>query len=151
MQTLNTPIDQVDTSAAYAMGQKFQDKDGNEFVYLTGVASTLKGSWVTYDELGITTLLVANAIGPVAVAMAVIDSTSKFGWYQVRGLASALLAANCADNATLGRETTDGYAGDGRAAGDQLIGAISRGATAGNAALATVQLLYPSATDALGS
>jgi len=50
----------------------------------------------------------------------------------------------------LGREGADGVCGDGRASGDQLIGAISREATT-NAAVATVQINYPYATDALGS
>src|SRR6478752_3435722 len=60
---------------------------GGEFIYLKGAASTVLGSWVTYnaDDYS-TTLLAANAIGPVAVAMgATVASTS--GWYQIQGKA----------------------------------------------------------------
>lgn len=122
------------------------DTDGNEFIYLKGVASTAIGSWVTYDEDGATTLLVANAVGSVAVATAANTSTSGYSWYQIFGTASALLAASCADNAKLGYESSSGYAGDGCAAGDAIYGAVSRGATT-DAALTTVQLCYPSVND----
>jgi hypothetical protein len=142
--------DAVHDSALNPVGSRAFDKDGNEYVYMLGVASTLAGSWVTFDEAGATALLVANAKGPVAVAMAAIVA-AKYGWYLRAGTCSALLAANCADNALIGRETTDGYAGDGRAAGDEIYNAISRGATAGAAALATVQIHYPFVDDANGA
>lgn len=142
----------VDTTQKVPLCTRMRGADGfSEFIYLKGVASTLAGSWVTYDETGTTALLAANAKGPVAVATAAIDSTSEYGWYCIFGTCSALLAANCADNAALGRETTDGYAGDGKATGDEIVGAISRGSTSGSAALATVQLNYPYATDAVGA
>lgn len=141
----------VDTTAKVPLGTRARGADGfSEFIYLQGVASTEAGSWVTYDEAGQTTLIVANGKGPVAVATAATVA-STYGWYCIFGTCQALLAANCADNASIGRETTNGYAGDGRAAGDEIIGAMSRGATAGVAALATVQLAYPFVNDATGA
>ena len=51
-----------------------------EFIYLKGVASTVLGSFVTYNaDDNSTALLAANAIGPVAVAMS-INVASSFGW-----------------------------------------------------------------------
>ena len=149
-QTFDSDTTTVDTSAKTTILTRAFDSAGNEYIYLKGVASTVVGSWVNYDETGTTTLLPANAIGPVAIAMAITDSTSKWGWYQIWGVARAKIAANCGDNASLGREGADGVCGDGRAVGDQLIGAISREATT-NAAVATVQINYPYATNALGS
>lgn len=141
----------VDTTAKVPLGTRARGSDGfSEFIYLQGVASTAIGSWVTYDENGATALIVANGKGPVAVATAATIA-STYGWYCIFGTCQALLAANCADNASIGRETTDGYAGDGRAAGDEIVGAMSRGATAGSAALATVQLSYPFVNDATGA
>lgn len=141
----------IDTTAKVPVGTRQRGADGfSEFIYLKGVASTLAGSWVTYDEVGVTALLAANAKGPVAVATAATVADT-YGWYCIFGTCSALLAANCADNAALGWETTDGYAGDGKATGDEIVGAISRGSTSGSAALATVQLNYPYATDAVGA
>ena len=141
-----TPLASVDTEKAYALGTRGKDNEGNEYIYLTGVASTVVGSWVTYDELGITTLLVANAIGPVAVAMAITDATTDFGWYQIFGKAEAAIIANTAADVAIGFETTSGYAGDGKAAGDAIYGAVSREATTPTA-IATVQLNYPSVDD----
>ena len=149
-QTFDSDTSVVDTSAKTTILTRAFDSTGNEYIYLKGVASTVVGSWVNYDETGTTALLPANAIGPVAVAMAITDSTSEYGWYQIWGVAEAKIAANCADNGTLGREGADGVCGDGRAAGDQLIGAIAREATT-DAAVATVQINYPYATDALGT
>lgn len=140
----------VDTSAKVPLGTRAYDKNGNEYIYLLGVASTLQGSWVTFDEAWATALLAANAKGPVAVAMAATVA-STYGWYLRDGSGSALLAASCADNASLGRETADGYAGDGRAAGDEIIGAISRGSTSGAAALTAVQIMRPLVNDITGA
>ena len=150
-QTFDSDTSVVDTSAKTTVLTRAFDSAGNEYIYLKGVASTIVGSWVTYDETGLTTLLAANAKGPVAVSMSITDSTSEWGWKQIWGVAEACIAANTADNGTLGYETTAGYAGDGRAAGDQMVGAIAREATGASAAVATVQINYPYATDALGS
>lgn len=141
----------IDTSAKVPVGTRMRGADGfSEFIYLKGVASTLAGSWVTYDETGATALLAANGKGFVAVATAATVANT-YGWYCIFGTCSALLKQNTADNATLGRETTDGYAGDGRAAGDEIIGAMSRGSTAGADALTTVQLAYPFVNDFVGA
>lgn len=124
---------------------------GDEYIYLKGVASTVLGSWVTYDEVGATALLAANAVGDVAVAMAAIVA-DKYGWYCIKALSvPASIAANCADNAAgIGREGADGVAGDGRAAGDAIIGAVTRAATT-SAAVIACQISYPKVNDATGS
>jgi len=145
MIKLITPLSKVDSAAAFTLGTQTMDKSGNIYVYMLGVASTIVGSWVTFDEAYTTTLLVANASGPVAVSMG-INVAAKYGWYQVWGSAEACISANSADNAPLGFETTSGYAGDGRAAGDMIYGAILREAVVA-AAVATVQIWNPFVTD----
>jgi hypothetical protein len=150
MMRLNTPLTQIDTTALYTLGSRVQDKSCNEYIYLKGIGSTLVGSWVTYDELGITALLVAEGKGPVAVSLA-HTVANTYGWYQISGLASALIAADSAADTNIGRETADGYAGDGRAAGDFILRCIQRGSTAGGAAaLADVQIKYPLVNDCTG-
>lgn len=60
-----------------------------EFIYLKGVASTVVGSLVTYDQVNATTTLspnTANLAQPVAVAMSA-NVASQFGWYQIAGAA----------------------------------------------------------------
>lgn len=143
--------DAVHDSALNPVGTPAWDGAGNEYIYLKGVASTVVGSWATFDETGVTTLLATNAKGPVVVAMAPIVA-NKYGWYARRAQSvPAMLAANCADNALIGREGADGVAGDGRAAGDQIYNAISRGSTAGAAALTPVQINYPFVDDVYGA
>ena len=118
-----------------------------EYIMLKGVASTIVGSVVTYDEAGVTTLLAANAVGPLAVALAICDAATKFAWYGITGTFPTDVVANCADNAKLGRETTDGKVGDGYAAGDAITGAVSRAATTA-AAVVNCQFNRPSVNDA---
>ncbi len=144
----------VDTTARMPLGfvSDGVDNFGNkaEFIYLKGVASTIAGSVVTFDEAGATTLIVVNAKGPVAIAMAAIDATTKYGWYCIKGTVKADVVANSADNSTVGRETTDGKIGDGRAAGDEIANAFQREATTA-AALAYVQIDHPFVNDFLGA
>jgi hypothetical protein len=141
----------IHDSALNPIGTRTFDAAGNEYIYLKGVASAVAGSWVTFDEAGVTTLLAANAKGPVAIAMAAIVA-NKYGWFCRSALSVlARVAANSADNALVGREGADGDVGDGRAAGDEIYNAITRGSTAGAAALTAVQIHYPHVDDANGA
>ena len=141
-------IDTVFSRTAIQVGTRIKDTRGNEYIFMRGVASTIKGSWVTYDELYDTTLLAANLKGPVAVAMAAIVA-NRWGWYCIFGSVLAAMALSSADNAIVGYETTSGYAGDGRAAGDLIYRAISRSAEEGTAAQAqyNFQIWYPFVDD----
>lgn len=59
------------------------------FIYLEGVASTLVGSVVTYDQDNKTTTLAPNTAHlaqPLAIAMAA-NLAANWGWYQVGGAA----------------------------------------------------------------
>ena len=125
-------IDTIYNRTAIGLGTRIKDTKGNEFIFLNGVASCVAGSWVTYDEGWVTTLLVTNAKGPVAVAQAAIVA-GKYGWFQIYGKALACISASSADNALIGFETTSGYCGDGKAAGDIMYNAISRSSTGANA------------------
>lgn len=136
----------VDTAKKHALGTRASDKDGNEYIYMAGASSTVLGSWVTYDEDYATTLLAANAVGPVAVAMAATDATTDYGWYCIWGECTGDFSANVGDNTAVGYETAAGHAGDGHAAGDQIAGAVIRGAVT-TAGTQTVQLNYPFVDD----
>jgi hypothetical protein len=151
MMHLTTPLTQIDTTQLYAIGSRVQDKNCNEYIYLQGLAATAVGTWVTYDELGVTALLAANAKGAVAIAMAATVA-STYGWYQISGKASGLVVTATADNTTVGRETSDGVVGDGRAAGDEINNCMCRGANAsGSTVLTTVQIYYPYVNDFTGA
>ena len=136
-------LDEVYSNTAIDLGTRIVDDEGNEYIFMQGVASTIAGSVVTYDENKQTTLLVANAVGPCAVAMAAIVAL-KYGWYQIFGKALANMALSSADNALIGYESTSGYVGDGRAAGDIMYNAVSRSASGAAAELQNpIQIWYP--------
>lgn len=140
----------VDTTQKFRLGTRKRHYDGTEWIYLKGVSSLVAYDAVTYDEAGVTTLLAANAKGPVAFAGAAIDATTKYGWFCIYGKCYANVVANCADNATLGRETTDGKIGDGRGAGDQIANTFSRNSTS-SAATIYIQTSYPYVDDFMGA
>lgn len=127
------PIATTDTTQNHSLGKIVRASDGTnagEFIYLKGVASTVVGSWVTYNaDDGTTTLTVADAVGPVAVAMSINDATTDFGWYQIQGKASALALASFADNGDCYLTSTPGYLDDADVAGDYVRNA--KGASSG--------------------
>lgn len=141
---------EVHTTQSNALMTTAVDENGYEYIYLKGVSSLVSGDAVTFDEAGVTALLVANAIGPVAIATATVDANTKFGWFGRKGTFTANLVANSSDNQDVGRETTDGKLGDGRGAGDSIANCVARGATT-SAGTAPVQIYYPYVDDFQGA
>jgi hypothetical protein len=140
----------VDTSARNPVLTRAFDTAGNEYIYLKGVASTVDGAWVSFDEAGVTALLDTGAAatlkGPVALATgATIAST--WGWYLIYGTyatAKAISGGSAADNALVYATSTAGVVDDVAADTTQILGAVFRSAegatTAGDA---VVQVNYP--------
>lgn len=131
----------VDTTKQQQLGTRAFDTDGNEYIYLQGVGSTAAGSWVTFDEAFVTTLLAADAIGRVGVAMAAVDATTKYGWYQIYGKNTVAKSDTTADDKPLYADGTAGRVDDAGSAGDFVFGAWSRSADSSN--VLTVELNYP--------
>lgn len=141
----------VDSAQGFPLGTRVHDPNGGEWIYLQGIGSTVAGSCVTYDENGLTTLVVANAIGPVAFAGAAIVANT-FGWYCIRsprGGMSVNTDAGIADNGLVYIDGTAGRVDDTAVTGDRLLNAIFRGTDSSNYALC--QFDYPSVTDAFGA
>lgn len=139
----------IDGSARQPVGSTYSGPDGKEYVYLLGVASTLAGSWVNYDEDGVTKLAVANDVGPLAVAMAAIVA-DKYGWYQTKGVhvaARAIVGGACAADVAVFLTATAGRVDDVDVAGDAIHGATTRTAEAASNGLVEVQLDYPYTTN----
>jgi len=139
----------VDSAKKHELGTRAFDANGNEYIYLTGVASTVAGYYVTFDEAHLTTLAVANGKGRVAVAMAAIIADT-YGWYQIYGNhATTYCSTPITDNAQLYLSATPGQVAGDDVAGDFIVGALARSATItpGTATL-TVELNYPVVHDA---
>jgi hypothetical protein len=147
------PIAETSTTKRHELGTVVGAVDpvllGGEFIYLLGVANTVVGSWVTYNmDDGSTTLLAANAIGPVAVAMS-INVASQYGWYQIQGKASGKVSAGFVDNANLYATATAGEADDAVVAGDRIKRAKGASAVAGG--LAECEIDRPFMDDAVAA
>ena len=135
-QVLGTIVQANDTaSTAYGAGT---------FIYLTGVASTVLGSFVTFNQDdNTTTLLAANAIGPVAISMS-INVASQYGWYQIYGKGVGLALADYADDGLVYATATAGSIDDAVVAGDRVklaIGASAVGTP--STGLAEFEIQYP--------
>lgn len=125
-------IAETSTTLRHPLGTVVRATDptygSGEFVYLSGVASTAVGSWVTYHEDDYsTTLLAANDIGQVAVAMSA-NVASQYGWYQIKGKAVGKALANYADNGLVYATATAGSIDDAVVAGDRVKKAIGASA-----------------------
>lgn len=138
----------VDSTKKQRLLTRKRHVDGSEYIYLKGVTSTAAGSVVTFDEAGVTTLIAANAIGPVAIANAAVDASTKYGWYMIFGSRTAACDAGVVDNAKVYIDGTSGRVDDTVVAGDQVHGAVFRSTDTSN--LATLEVKYPFVTDSLG-
>jgi hypothetical protein len=118
---IGAQLTNVDSTAQFALGTKTTAVDpvlgSGEFVYLKGVASTVAGSVVIFDDYaGTTTLVVAGSRGPAAVALAATVANT-YGWYQIEGSAvvketGATAGANVYATATAGVPSATTVAGD---------------------------------------
>jgi hypothetical protein len=115
-----------------------------EFIYLKGVASTVAGDVVVYDQrAGTTTRSVAGSRGPCAVALAPVLA-NQYGWYQVSGAAVVKSAAGTA-NSSVYVTATAGTVGTTVVATDKMDGARYKTADGTPAAgFAVLQLARPS-------
>lgn len=138
----------VDASKKQRLLTRRRDSAGNEYIYLKGVASVVLGSVVTFDEVGVTTLIAANAVGPVGIAQAAVDATTKFGWFLIYGTCNASTDAGVVDNSKVYIDGTSGRVDDTVVAGDQLMGAVFRGTDTSN--ITAIEVRYPFASDSLG-
>jgi hypothetical protein len=146
-QILHSDTTTIDTEQKAVPGLRTVDKQGNEYIYLKGVGGTTAGSWVTYDENYATTLLAADAVGPVAIAKAAIVA-SDYGWYQVYGVNTDAKTDTISADKALYIDGTAGRVDDLGIAGDLVIGAYSMTADASN--VATVFIIYPHVSNDLG-
>jgi len=118
--TQNHPLGTIcrarDTAGTYGEG---------EFIYLKGVASTAVGDWVGYSPaLGTSVRAVANGNYPLAVAMSACNTTTKYGWYQISGVAQANgLTSITHSSGFLWLTSTAGSVDDASVIGDAIINA----------------------------
>lgn len=133
-----------------ALGERYTDGAGNEYIFLKGVASTVAGDPVVFDSAFATTRLAGTLVGDVAIALAAIVADCK-GWYQIYGNGSAKVVAT-------GGVAVYGSTVTGQMTATVVTGALIHGlwtvVGTGNTAtgsLTSVRLKYPSVDRASGS
>jgi hypothetical protein len=129
-----------DLSAGYGTG---------EFIYLAGVAGTVRGSWVVFnpDDFG-TSLLSTGQTTPGVVAVAMSPNVAgQYGWYQISGKAIGLAAGGFADNGLVYATATPGTVSSTVAAGFRVLKALGASAVGvPGAGLAEFEIDRPSIT-----
>jgi hypothetical protein len=122
-----------------------------EFIYLQGAANTVRGSAVLYNPDDWTTsLLAANDIGSVAIAMAA-SVANLFGWYQIKGK-GVVKAGTVADNGNVYSTASAGTLDDAVVAGDRVKNAKFASADGTPAAgLAEIEIDRPFVDDAVAA
>lgn len=139
------PVDQIDTVKQFPLGH-IVDVGDSAFAYVQGVTSGAANKFATFTSAGVTTLLAADAVGPVGVFCADLDATTKYGWLQIK----ALNGRSCATD-TIAANTVpyiDGTAGridDAVVAGDKVYNCWVRSADTSN--VATVAFAFPYVTN----
>lgn len=150
------PIANTETVAKHPLGTRVMANDptygDGEFIYLLGVASTAVGSFVLFnpDDYS-TSLLAANDIGPVAIAMSA-NVASQYGWYQIYGKAVGKVLTGFVDNANVYATATAGSVDDAVVAGDRVKhckGASAIGTP--SSGLAEMEIAYPVMDDGLAA
>lgn len=115
----------VDASKKFPLGTIVDGKDttygAGKFIYLKGVASTVLGDAVVYDEAFATTRAVAASRGNVAVALAAVVA-DKYGWYQIQGMA-VVRAGTVSADAKAQVSATPGQLDDTTTAAQDIAGA----------------------------
>lgn len=146
-------IADTSTTKQHPLGTRVKAVDDTygegEFIYLKGVANTAVGSWVKYNQDDhSTSLLAANDIGPVAVAMSA-NVADQYGWYQVYGKAVGKALTAYADNGLVYATATAGSIDDAVVAGDRVKNALGASAVGTpSTGLAEFEIQYPFMDDA---
>jgi len=130
-----------------ALGYRVFDDNGNEYIYLAGVASTAAGDWVFYVPGAFTTTRVPASTatyGLLAVALAA-TLANCWGWYQIYGLtpANTAVASDAAADGK-GLSAASGTIGQMKTAATttkNVFNAVCVGAAASNTG--TVGIAYP--------
>lgn len=133
-----------------ALGERYTDGAGNEYIFLAGVASTVAGDPVLFDSAFATTRLAGSGVGEIAIALAACVASTK-GWYQIYGTGSAKVVAT-------GGVQVYGSSVTGQLTATVVTGALLNGVytAAGNGntvtgALTGVRLSYPTVSRASGA
>lgn len=122
---------EVHTTQRNPLGAVRLFSNGNYYIYLKGVASVVAGSTVVYQPGVWTAVLVATTVkGSVAIAQAVVDAATKYGWFLHIGNDVITVRTACTSNVALFAGGVAGYVDVAAVKGDQIFNMWIRNAAA---------------------
>lgn len=141
-------IADVSTTQNHHLGERTMAVDSTygvgEFIYCKGVTNGAVSSWVTINsDDWTTTLLAANAVGPVGVLMSAINASTDYGWVQIYGKAIGKCLTLFADNGVVYITATGGSVDDTSVIGDVVHGAKGASTTTVDSGVADFEIHYP--------
>lgn len=133
----------------FTLGQRMQDADGNEYVYVQANGAIVANDVVIYTEAfqadQADTTNSATAFGDRAGIAAGSLADNDYGWIQIYGQATANVANSCAANTALNTTATAGRLDDDATTGAEVIDRLVLTTAAGaSATTAAAELNYPS-------
>lgn len=135
MIKLSTPLTNIDSTPKFTAGTRTMTKDGNEYIYLPGVASVAQYDWVLWStasahSYGSVTRMVLAKTGLVGIAQAAIVE-GKHGWFQTSGIGWAKAGAGAiSSGSTLYACGTTATADAAVTAGAQILNSLTLGTSA---------------------
>jgi hypothetical protein len=150
MVKLTSPLNQVDTAAGYALGSKTMDKSGNEYIYLSGVASCANQDWVTFTGTSsgsVTRLATTGGKGNVGIAQGAITN-NRYGWFLIKGEGKGNVGVTVTAAGNVYASGTVATVGTAIVSGDLIGGAFVKAADSGSGS-AVFSIQYPFCTDTM--
>ena len=122
----------IHTTQQNDLGAVRRASDGNSYIYLKGVASTVDGSMVVFSQGTWQSALLASGLrGELAIATAATVA-STWGWYTYVGRDVAIARSAIASNVPLYAGGVSGSPDDVAVKGDQLMNCYATNAAAGS-------------------
>lgn len=139
---LATSVTTTGTTPVFKPGQRFQDDDGKQWVYVKATSAIAQYDVVTFDETHNTTVAPLgtgnDARGDRAGVAPVAIASGEYGWLQIYGACTMNVLASCAANTRLNTTATAGSLDDDGTAGAMQVEGIyltaARAASNGSAA-----------------
>lgn len=131
----------VDATPQMELGFRGTDTEGNEYVYVRGVANAASGDVVTILGTYAVVRILPEQNGPVGVLAAAIGA-DQYGWALRKGVATVRAATGAAAGANVFAVTAvAGQVDDGSVVGGHVLNAMFTSAEAND--MATVLVAYP--------
>lgn len=148
LSAISGALTNVDATAKVKVGSRYVDENGYEYIYLPGVASTAAGNvviftYATASTSWATELLTETEAAKkrsMAIALAAVDASTKYGWYQIFGLCDVSFGAAAAIGAKVAAHATAGTIDD---TGTTYINGIYTAETASGAGNFECLIEYP--------